>query len=51
MKIIDKNLIKRMKKLCKEIEEFADSSEPDKDTIEGEAYSILQEILEELTTK
>ena len=49
MKIIDKNLIKRMKKLCKEIEEFADSSEPDKDTIEGEAYSILQEVLHSLT--
>jgi len=45
MKTIDKNLIKRIKKLCGEIEEFADSSEPDKDTIEGEAYSILQEIL------
>jgi len=49
MKTFDKNLVKRIKKLCKEIEEFADSSEPDKDTIEGEAYSILQEVLHLLT--
>lgn len=45
--MLSKELTKRIKTLCKEMDQldYNENSEPDKDTIEGEAYSILQEVL------
>lgn len=44
---MDKFLLNKIKNWCKDYEEFSDRNEPDTDTMEGEAYSIFQNLLSE----